>query len=175
MSQKKGDRNVKSWFSNNWTGLATVVLIGIGGLFAYCRFTAGCVFAASRQPANPTFVTQKKSTGEETMSTDTQNAIVYASEENFEEEVLRSEVPVLVDFYADWCGPCRALGPVLEELAEETPDAKIVKVNVDDSPQLAGQYRVSSIPNLIVFKDGKIVAQQAGLAGKKQLKALLDK
>ena len=107
------------------------------------------------------------------MLTDIQNAVVHADEQTFRKEVLDSKVPVLVDFYADWCGPCRVLGPVLEELAQETPNAKIVKVNVDDSPQLAGQYGVSSIPNLLVFKNGRIVNQQVGLASKKQLKSLL--
>lgn len=108
------------------------------------------------------------------MSPHIQTSIVYANELSFRSEVLQSRVPVLVDFYADWCGPCRALGPILEELAEETKDAKIVKVNVDESPQLASQYGVSSIPSLLVFKDGRIVARQTGLAGKQQLKALLD-
>jgi thioredoxin 1 len=107
------------------------------------------------------------------MLTDTENAIVHADEKSFRQEVLHAKVPVLVDFYADWCGPCRALGPVLEELAQETPNAKIVKVNVDDSPQLAGHYGVSSIPNLFVFKKGQIAHQQVGLASKEQLKALL--
>jgi thioredoxin 1 len=107
------------------------------------------------------------------MLADTQNAVVHADEKTFRKEVLDAEVPVLVDFYADWCGPCRVLGPVLEELARETPHAKIVKVNVDDSPRLAGQYRVSSIPNLLVFKDGRVVDQQVGLASKQHLKSLL--
>ena len=80
---------------------------------------------------------------------------------------------MLVDFYADWCRPCQALAPVLEELARETRDAKIVKVNVDESPQLAAAYRISSIPSLIVFKDGKPTAVHQGLASKKQLKWLL--
>jgi thioredoxin 1 len=111
--------------------------------------------------------------GEKPMLTDTQNAVVHADEKTFRKEVLNSEVPVLVDFYADWCGPCRLLGPVLEELAQETPDAKIVKVNVDESPQLAEKYGVRSIPNLLVFKDGQVVDQQVGVASKQQLKSLL--
>jgi thioredoxin 1 len=108
------------------------------------------------------------------MNTVTQNTVIHADEKTFRKEVLKSEVPVLVDFYADWCGPCRALGPVLEELAEETPNAKIVKINVDNSPQLAGKYGVSSIPNLLVFRDGKVTDQQVGLASKEQLKTLLS-
>jgi thioredoxin 1 len=164
----------------NLTGLAIVALVGIGGLAAYCHFTSECLFASTRQSTS--FQESKspresrgsqKSKGEKPMSTVIQNAVIHASEKTFHNEVLSSKVPVLVDFYADWCGPCRALGPVLEELAQVTPNAKIVKVNVDDSPQLAAKYGVSSIPNLLVFKDGQIVDQQVGLASKKQLKALL--
>jgi thioredoxin 1 len=99
--------------------------------------------------------------------------IVHASEADFAETVLNSSVPVLVDFYADWCGPCRALGPVLEDVARETADAKVVKVNVDRSPRLAARYGVASIPNLVVFRDGEVAARHVGLASKDQLKALL--
>jgi thioredoxin 1 len=159
---------MKSWFKRNWTGLGIVMLVGGGCLAAYCHFTSDCLFASTHQSAVP-----QKANGEEPMSTDIQSAVVHADEKTFRAEVLNSEVPVLVDFYADWCGPCRALGPVLEELAQETPNAKIVKVNVDDNPRLAGQYGVSSIPNLLVFKDGRIVDQQIGLASKQQLKSLL--
>jgi thioredoxin 1 len=108
------------------------------------------------------------------MTTHTQNEIVYANDQNFRQVVLQSEVPVLVDFYADWCGPCRALAPVLEQVAGETVDAKVVKVNVDDSPQLAGRYGISSIPSLLVFKGGQVVDRHVGLANKQQLMALLD-
>lgn len=104
---------------------------------------------------------------------ETVNRVQHADAGDFDRQVLRSEVPVLVDFYADWCGPCRALAPVLDELARETPNAKIVKVNVDDNPELALQYRVDSIPRLIVFKDGRPVAQHSGLASKGYLKSLL--
>jgi thioredoxin 1 len=107
------------------------------------------------------------------MITDIQSAVVHADEETFRKEVLDSPLPVLVDFYADWCRPCQLLGPVLEELALETPDVKIVKVNVTDNPGLAGQYGVRSIPHLLVFKNGRIVGQQEGFASKPQLKSLL--
>ena len=101
--------------------------------------------------------------------------VLHASEENFSSLVLQSSEPVLVDFYADWCGPCRRLAPVLEELAAELPGAKIVKVNVDDSPNLAARYGVDSIPNVKVFKNGSVRGQIVGLAGKEQLRALVER
>ena len=106
-------------------------------------------------------------------ATKQENKLYHADEANFDELVLNSDVPVLVDFYADWCGPCRTLAPVLEELARETSDAKIVKVNVEHSPQLAARYGISSIPSLKVFEDGKIVDEQVGLASKARLKVML--
>lgn len=105
----------------------------------------------------------------------TRRAIEHADESDFALKVLQSEVPVLVDFYADWCMPCRMLGPVLEELAREVPSVRIVKVNVDENPELAMRYRVTSIPYLLVFRDGKPVAQHLGLADKATLRALLNR
>jgi thioredoxin 1 len=107
-------------------------------------------------------------------ATKSQGIVHHATESNFNQVVLSSDVPVLVDFYADWCAPCRMVAPVLEELAKETPDARIVKVNVDHAPQLARRHGIESIPSLKVFKDGKIVGAHVGLANKAQLKTMLD-
>ena len=94
---------------------------------------------------------------------------------NFEEEVLQSELPVLVDFYADWCGPCKMLAPVLHEIAEESTGAlKVGKVNVDEQMELAMRFQVSSIPMLVVFKDGKAVAKAVGYRPKSEIAAMVE-
>ena len=107
--------------------------------------------------------------------TQERSQVQHANEANFLDIVLKSDVPVLVDFYADWCGPCQRLAPVLEELAAETPCARIVKVNVDQSPSLATEYGVNSIPSLKVFKNGAVTDQLVGLASKSQLQSLLTR
>lgn len=97
--------------------------------------------------------------------------IVHLSQETFETEVLSSEKPVLIDFYADWCGPCQMLAPVIDEIAEETPDIKVCKINVDEEPELARQFRVLSIPTLVVMKDGEVANRATGVRPKE---AILD-
>jgi thioredoxin 1 len=99
--------------------------------------------------------------------------IEHADDSNFRQQVLEADGPVLVDFYADWCGPCRMLGPVLEELARENPGARIVKVDVDRSPNAAVKYKIEAIPALRLFRDGKVVSQFDGLASKAELRSML--
>ena len=102
--------------------------------------------------------------------------ILILNEANFKTEVLAATVPVLVDFWAEWCGPCRMIAPLLDELAGEYHgQIKIGKVNVDENQQLAGEYRVSAIPTLLVFKDGQVQDVIVGLKSKRDLKASLDR
>ena len=89
-------------------------------------------------------------------------AVITITKENFEQEVLRSDKPVLLDFWASWCGPCRMLSPIVDEVAEERTDVKVGKVNVDQQPELAGEFGVMSIPTLLVFENGKLVRQAVG-------------
>ena len=90
-------------------------------------------------------------------------AVVTITKENFEQEVLQSAKPVLLDFFwASWCGPCRMLSPIVDEVAEERTDVKVGKVNVDEQPELAGEFGVMSIPTLLVFEQGKLVRQAVG-------------
>ncbi len=100
-------------------------------------------------------------------------AVIKITTENFESEVIRSDVPVLLDFYADWCGPCRLLGPVVEQIAQENAHIKVGKINVDEDPQLAMRFQVSSIPLLVVMNGGEVVNQSLGVRPKAQILAML--
>lgn len=103
------------------------------------------------------------------------STVKHVSQTTFSTEVLHSPVPVLVDFYADWCGPCRRLAPTLEKLAAEFQgQARIVKVNVDTEPELAGQFQVESIPTLVLMVDGRPVGRTAGLAPEASLRQALQ-
>lgn len=98
---------------------------------------------------------------------------IHVNNSNFMEEVVNSDKPVLLDFWADWCGPCRMVGPILDEIAQERPDIKVCKINVTDNPELAAQFKVMSIPALVVLKDGKIVKQAVGARPKSQILEML--
>lgn len=93
-------------------------------------------------------------------------AALHITKESFEQEVLQADKPVLVDFWASWCGPCRMLLPVIEELADEVTTAKICKINVDEQPELAAQFKVMTIPTLILFKNGKVAETSIGVKSK---------
>jgi thioredoxin 1 len=100
---------------------------------------------------------------------------IHLNEKNFEQEVLKSSLPVLVDFWAEWCGPCRAIAPIIEELSTElSGKMKVAKVDVDQAQDLAAQFEVSSIPTLLIFKNGKVVEEMLGAMPKPQLLAKIQ-
>lgn len=102
-------------------------------------------------------------------------AVINLTNLNFEDEVMRSDKPVLIDFFAQWCGPCRMVSPLVDEIAEERSDIKVCKVDVDEQGELAAQFGVSSIPMLVVLKNGKITAQNIGAVPKPAILEMLDK
>lgn len=95
-------------------------------------------------------------------------------DDSFEQDVLKAEGPVLVDFWAEWCGPCKMIGPALEEISEELGNVTIVKLNIDDHPETPGKYGVRGIPTMILFKDGQPVETKVGAAPKAQIKSWLE-
>lgn len=100
-------------------------------------------------------------------------SVIKISKESFASEVLNSDKPVLLDFYADWCGPCRMVGPIVSEISDERSDVKVGKINVDEQPELAAQFQVMSIPMLVVIKNGKLANQAVGYRSKEQIEAML--
>ncbi len=100
-------------------------------------------------------------------------AAIFVSNENFESEVLKSDVPVLVDFWAPWCGPCMMLGPIIEDIAEENADIKVCKVNVEENPDLAVQYKIMNIPTIVAFKNGEVYKKSVGIISKSEILELV--
>lgn len=101
-------------------------------------------------------------------------AALKITKDNFQAEVLEAKGTVLVDFWASWCGPCKMIGPIIDQIADEREDVKVCKVNVDDEQELAVQFKVMSIPTLLVFKDGQVVNQSLGAKPKAAILAMLD-
>lgn len=99
--------------------------------------------------------------------------VLKINNSNFEEEVLKSEKAVLVDFYAEWCGPCKMLAPVIDQIAKENEDIKVAKINVDEAQELAEKYGVMSIPTLVVIKNGEEIKRQVGLASKTEILGMI--
>ena len=100
---------------------------------------------------------------------------VKVTSANFESEVIKSKKPVIIDFYADWCGPCKILGPTMEQISDERSDLKVVKINVDEEGELAQQFNVMSIPTIVVMKEGKVTNGSMGVQSKDRVLKLLEK
>jgi thioredoxin 1 len=144
----------------NW--LLIVLTVVLVGLVVYSSSRGTCPWSqAVESPASAAATAPTPA--------DEDARLVYADQSNFEHWVLRAQEPVLVDFYADWCGPCQRLSPILDRVAEQLTSGRIVKVNVDDSPGLAAQYRVQSIPTMVLFVGGQEVQRLKGIRSEAEL------
>ena len=100
-------------------------------------------------------------------------SVITVTKDNFQKEVLDSDKPVLIDFWASWCGPCRMVSPLVDQIAEERSDVRVGKINVDEQPELAGRFGIMSIPTLMVFRDGRVSEQAVGARSKAMIEAML--
>ncbi len=101
-------------------------------------------------------------------------SVIEVTKDNFKDEVISSDKPVLIDFWASWCGPCKMLSPVVDEIAEENNGFKVCKINVDENPELASEYKVASIPTLMVFKNGKLINTSVGVRSKEDILKMVN-
>lgn len=156
--------------------LSTIVLAGI---FIALLFL--CSVLLNKPNNNVNINTQQANIQNETLESDSLEnyeeesnmEILSVSSENFESEVLKSEKPVLIDFYADWCGPCKMVSPIVEQIAKEHEDVKVVKVNIDDNQDLAVKYGVTAIPTLIVIKNGEEINRTVGVASQSEIETMI--
>ena len=165
--------------SPNGSGWVTPMMLFLaGGLVFYglSRGPGSCPANTSRSqpPAAPVAPPSTEATDTLSAATRKSTPLVHADESNFDEILRQADGLVLVDFYADWCGPCQKLAPVLDRVAQDLTDGRIVKVNVDHNPQLASRYDVKSIPTLLVFDDGQIVKRSMGFHDEGEIRRLLQ-
>ncbi len=146
--------------SPNQSGWMPIVLLLVAGLAFYAMGRAN--------PPNAGSADLPSAVGSEA-------TLAYADDTTFDEAVLQADGPVLVDFYADWCGPCRQLGPVLERISEDLTEGRIVKVDVDYSPEIAARYNVQNLPTLKVFVDGQVVDEATGIQSEQTLRSMLQR
>lgn len=166
--------------SQGWGGLLVVgtvlvlaaITIKVGFRDSTPDSEADQVSEAREAEGNARSASDLRAQGDNKM-TAAKTTIAHADDADFQERVLDAQGRVLVDFYADWCGPCRMVAPVLEEIAGEVPGAQIVKVNVDHSSRVAAHYNIEAIPALLVFENGRVVDQHVGVANKAKMKRML--
>jgi thioredoxin 1 len=150
-----------------WTTPIMIVLVGGMAIYGMTRGPGSC-------PLNPARPAPAESVAMSSAAADSGATLIHADDTSFDEAVLQAEGPVLVDFYADWCGPCQKLAPVLDRVAEDLTEGRIVKVNVDHSPEVASRYDIQSIPTLLVFVDGEVVEKTMGMQSESEIRELLQ-
>ena len=150
--------------------LSTVIL---GLVFIILLFFCNSLLQNERVVMNNTNEENLQSENFENNEEESDMEVFSVSNENFESEVLKSKKTVLIDFYADWCGPCKMVSPIVEQIAKEHEDIKVVKINIDDNQDLAVKYGVTAIPTLIVLKNGEETNRTVGVASKSEIEAMI--